>query len=155
MTRRIAPGFELRLLDGRTVTHRRYRYRSNLVLIFADGGEGALDRTALRDLQSLASAADLFGAENGKMLAVIGRPSDAVPNIGGTPDLDVATDPGSKLRQAYASRLRVADRGQASLYILDRYGAPFAVLTEAELAAESTRAEVLSWLKFVELQCPE
>jgi hypothetical protein len=41
------------------------------------------------------------------------------------------------------------------LFVLDRYGAPYAALTGPELDDPGLQQEVLEWLAFIEVQCPE
>jgi hypothetical protein len=41
------------------------------------------------------------------------------------------------------------------LFVLDEFGAPYAALMGAEQAGERLNDEVLSWLQFISVQCPE
>jgi hypothetical protein len=41
------------------------------------------------------------------------------------------------------------------VFVIDRYGAPYAAVVGADPADPGLHAELLEWLSFIELQCPE
>jgi len=64
-------------------------------------------------------------------------------------------DPEGTTRRAYAALLPGEPDEGAMVFVLDRYGAPYAALICPEPDDPALPREVLEWLGFIELQCPE
>jgi peroxiredoxin len=149
--RRIAPAFRLTASSGKRITLANYRGRSNLVLLFVHGADCAACQAALKTFAD--HRAD-YQAQTAEVLIVWPAAPDRtpVPPGFGLPGL---ADPGGETRRAYAARLPTGLAGDAMLFVLDRYGAPYAALTGPELDDPGLQQEVLEWLAFIEVQCPE
>lgn len=72
-----------------------------------------------------------------------------------TPGLLLLADPEGETRGAYTALLPDGTAGDALLFVLDRYGAPYAALSCPEAGELAIQQEVLEWLAFIEVQCPE
>jgi hypothetical protein len=66
------------------------------------------------------------------------------------------SDPGNAVRQDYLGLLAdgLVKPGEVAIFILDAYGAPYACLKGDE-PEPSAQEDLLSWLRFIGIQCPE
>ena len=149
---RIAPPFRLLSSEGRPIALADYRGRSNLVLFFAHGLDCAPCRAAL--VAFAAHSAD-YRARAAEVLVVSPTMMDeTLPATHVGPP--VLSDPAGEVRRAYAALLpNGTGDDQVLLFVLDRYGAPYAALACPEADAPTLQQEVLEWLAFIEVQCPE
>ena len=149
--RHIAPGFSLPSSRGHPVSLTDYRGRSNLVLLFAHGADCP---ACWQAVESFATHRDAYRAQGTEVLVVC--PASAEEASLPSPDgLQVLRDPEGTVRRAYAALLPGASPEDALLFVLDRYGAPYAAVACPEPDEASLRPEVLEWLAFIEVQCPE
>lgn len=149
--RRTAPGFCLPSNRGRPISLVDYRGRSNLVLFFAHGMDCAACRRALAEFAG--TRAD-YRAQAAEVLVVSPDATERMPAPFDV-ELLVLCDPEGGTRRAYAALLPDGPGDDALLFVLDRYGAPYAALVCPEADAPALHREVLEWLAFIELQCPE
>ncbi len=149
--RRPAPPFRLPSSQGRLISLADYRGRSNLVLFFAHGMDCAACRRAL---ERFAGHGADYRAQAAEVLAVLPRAIDEglTPPI---PGLLSLADPEGETHRAYAALLPDGGAGDVWLFVLDRYGAPYAALAGPEADDPELQQEVLEWLAFIEVQCPE
>jgi hypothetical protein len=94
-------------------------------------------------------------------------PNDAPVEITSGPDAEsvlegagdipfpVLADPEGTVLQAYAALLPVPPEEKPVVFVIDRYGGPYAALGPSELDDPALRREIRRWLTFVEIQCPE
>ncbi len=149
---RRAPAFRLPSSLGRPVALSDYHERGNLVLIFLPGMDAGY-RSALWNL-----AADLGEYEHwaARVLVILSGPdaTSALKDAGSYP-FPVLADREGTVRQAYAALLPVPPGEKPIVFVLDRYGGPYAALAPADLDDPDLRKEILRWLTFIEIQCPE
>lgn len=150
--RRVAPRFRLSSSQGRPVSLTDYRGRCNLVLLFAHGTDCRACRHAV---EVFAVHRDVYRVHAAEVLIVFPTAAEtaSIPSFDGYPQ--VLLDPQGAVRQAYAALLPDASPVDVLLFVLDRYGAPYAALACPEPDEAALRPEVLEWLAFIEVQCPE
>lgn len=155
--RRPVPYFRLASALGRPVALDDYRGRDNLVLFFAHS-VGCLDCAAA--LRSFASHMPAYNKQESVILAIFPDPVEEIQDSG-LLDLPfpLLEDSGSAVRRKFAGLMAesLVDNGDVLLFVLDRYGAPYAalVLDELGIGMEGFHRETLKWLEYIELQCPE
>jgi peroxiredoxin Q/BCP len=149
---RTAPAFRLMSGTGRPISLADYRGRSNLVLFFAHGTDCTACCTALA---AFAAHRAEYRAQATEVLVVAPVPTDATPKPSYLEFL-VLSDATGEVRRAYAALLPngIGD-DEVLLFVLDRYGAPYAALACPEADDPALQREVLEWLAFIEMQCPE
>lgn len=74
-------------------------------------------------------------------------PDDSLPVL--------LADPSGSTRRAYEAVLPVVPQGQALVFVLDRFGAPYAAFASNEPDAPELQKEVQGWLAYIGIQCPE
>ncbi len=99
-----------------------------------------------------------FQACEARVLFVLPAPAEAVAVLQRAvpqPVLLLADESGA-VRQRYAALLATPPPTEASLFfVLDRFQAPFAALATDDPTVPALADEVLEWLEFIEVQCPE
>jgi peroxiredoxin len=73
------------------------------------------------------------------------------------PMVTVLFDTHQTVRKQYTALIDASlyEDGDALLYILDKYGAPYYALAEKVFEAESVHTSALKWLNYIGMQCPE
>jgi peroxiredoxin len=66
-------------------------------------------------------------------------------------------DPGGVTRRAYAELMsaELVDEDDNILFVLDAYGAPYTAVIAKHFDDGEIHNEVLSWLQYINIQCPE
>lgn len=66
-------------------------------------------------------------------------------------------DPGGDVRRAYLELISNDLLGEADniLFVLDAYGAPYTALIDKDFSDVEVHDEVLKWLQYINIQCPE
>jgi peroxiredoxin len=66
-------------------------------------------------------------------------------------------DPDGVTRRAYAELMssELVDEDDNLLFVLDAYGAPYTAVIAKHFDSEEIHHEVLSWLQYINIQCPE
>lgn len=143
--------FQLTSTDGRKVSLSDYRGRLSLLLVFADGRPRSLEF-----LTGVTKAYSEIRDEQAEVLAVL---QGTVGKAARVKDKAKATFPVLIDKDGRIHRLMGAQdrRGQPAMavYITDRFGEVFATFHEAKKQAMPTVPEILGWLDFVNIQCPE
>ncbi len=152
-----APDFRLESSRGGWVSLDDYRQTTNLVLFFprdVECGEGSACQEAL---QGFIAHEVEYSAESTVVLAIFPSPVAALAGvsaeIGG--QIPLLADPAGKTRRAYADLLNPEQEGRDLLFVLDRFGAPIVALAEGEAADPAIHTEVVDWLTYAEIKCPE
>lgn len=150
--RRVAPGLRLPSSQGRPIALADYRGRANLVLLFAHGADCSACQQAV---EGFATHREAYRAQGAEVLVVFPATTaePSIPSLDG--GLQALLDPKGEARQAYAALLPEASPEDVLLFVLDRYGAPYAAVACPEPDEAALRPEVLEWLAFIEVQCPE
>lgn len=155
-----APAFSLERIGGGRVSLHDYYERSSLVVLFPSAGEDkAADRGSPAVLDRFASRLDEIERAGAEVVALIpeARATPGSLYLDHALPFPVLTDPGGKVRENYASLMvpELVPPGSALVYILDIYGAPWAAYVGASLDEDGLVDEVLSWVVFIGIQCPE
>jgi peroxiredoxin len=142
--------FCLETTSGTKICLSDYRGRSNLVLIFLDN-----QRETLRLASDLAKRYPEIREQEAEVLAV--KPGDQFEQAGGQWDLltyPVLVDHGRRAH-AEVGAVDTHGRGCSAVYIMDRFAEVFGAYRSRDGQSLPTTAEVLSWLEFINSQCPE
>jgi hypothetical protein len=67
----------------------------------------------------------------------------------------VLADPENKVRRSYLELMPDGSQEGNVVFVIDRYGAPYAALAGAEAGDPAVHEEILEWLAFIGIQCPE
>jgi hypothetical protein len=134
-----------------------FRGRCSLALFFSPVNQSASFIDALERIGSQVEAYQSGGAQ---VLVVFSSEEEARNGAAwmeSTSGASALIDRDGSARTAYAGLMvdELTTESDALLFVLDEFGAPYAVLVGAEKAGESLNDEVLSWLQFIDLQCPE
>ena len=137
--------------EGTSVSFDSYRPRWDLVVLML--GAGAIDETVTKLLTMLAGARAEIEAEGGKVLVVATNDPEREPGEWEWP-FPLLIDSDAVLHR----RIGAVDRsGQptVALYITDRYREIFTALRPDGAEWPVSSRDVLRWLDFVNIQCPE
>jgi hypothetical protein len=150
-----APDFCLPQPGGQAqVCRSDFRGRCSLAVFFSPINESA---SFMEALERVGSQAEAYQDQGARVLAVFPSEEGARFNADWMENMAVLIDREGTARAAYAGLMvdELTTESDALLFVLDEFGAPYAVLVGAEKAGERLNAEVLSWLQFIDLQCPE
>ncbi len=143
--------FELRSAAARVIHLSDYRHRANLVLIASDHRS-----ETLKLLSDIAARYSEIKNEEAEVLVIIrmSRPEAAeVKNRLRLPCPVLADDDGAVHRQLGALDSQGGDF--AAVYVTDRFGEVFGAYRTSAGQPLPSIAEILSWLEFINAQCPE
>jgi thioredoxin-dependent peroxiredoxin len=155
-----APAFTLERTGGGRISLYDYYERSSLVVLFPSGrADDAVKPDSQEALQRFAARLEEIEREGAEVVAVLPDMALALdsPGCENALPFPLLADPGGRVREKYAG-LMVAELvppGSALLYVLDVYGVPWAAYVGERLDEDSLVDEVLSWLVFIGVQCPE
>jgi peroxiredoxin len=154
--RQPVPSFRLADLRGGTIGLENFSEKYNLALLFLHGLDCAACQKALA-----VSAANYreFRQQDAKILAIISRPprNEKEDSIVENLPFPVLLDDQGHVRRSFAQLLdeRLVSGDDVLLYVLDHYGAPYAVLVDKEFKSGALENDVIKWLEYIEIQCPE
>ncbi len=123
-----------------------YRQRRNLVLVFL--GEPA-DRSSLPVLRDLAGHYAAFQSATAEVLVVVRGPAgdaDALRRRLRLP-FPVLADPAGAAHQVFGAR--------PAVFVADRFGEIYHAERLTGRADHPAARELLEWLDYIEMQCPE
>jgi peroxiredoxin len=152
-SRHLLCDFTLSSMGGGPVSPYDYRGHSNLVLIFAGDVGQTGEQACLSDLaQHSAEIRD----QNAELLLVLACSREQAERIQGQekrPFL-VLTDENMQIHRVVGA---IGDQGTArtAIYVTDRFLEVFAAWRTAEGNTLPDASEVLSWLEYINSQCPE
>ena len=141
---RPAPFFVLESADGRCVRLWDYKQRRNLLLLFVPEDEpGLLRETAARYRE--------YRELETEVLAVLSLDAEAARALATDlkPPFPLLLDPDGAARRRYLGNERTG------LAVIDRFGTLYAAYAAATAGELPGHDELLSWLQYIELQCPE
>lgn len=145
------PDATLPLASGGSLSIDSLRVRYDLVILML--GVGAIDPAAARLLDALAHGRAAIEEEEGRVLAVHASDQGRVSSDWRWP-FPLLLDAGSGLH----TRVGAVDAQQqptTSLYVTDRYREIYAATRPSHADWPATVDDVLQWLTFVNIQCPE
>ena len=150
-TGRLFPAAPLTSLDGGSLALDGYRPRWDLVVLML--GADPIPSPVARLLGQLAGARAELEAEDGQVLAVVADSPSRWRGAWPYP-FPLAFDADASLHRRVAA---VDDGGRpdAALFVTDRYREVFVVLRPRDARWPTGAQDVLAWLTFVNIQCPE
>ncbi len=120
------------------------------MLVFTHGVDCPACRAALGDFAAHRAE---YGAQEAKIVPIMPNSLSDLEEM--IYPFAVLADPRGIVRQKYADLLGVDPEKHVTVFVLDRYGAPYAGSALPEADDPALHAEILKWLDFIELQCPE
>jgi peroxiredoxin len=144
------PEFVLPTIDGAPVDLERYRARSNLVIMLAGDERGPATTSLLIDLVALKAE---LAAEVAQVVLVLATRADATRRSEPWP-FPVLVDAGALIHHRIGATDALG-RPVPALFITDRFREIYAAWMPAEHAVMPSATEVMEWLEFINIQCPE
>jgi peroxiredoxin len=147
------PDFRLISDAGRSVRLSDFRGCRNLVVAFCNSANGAASHGLLT---GLAESYAEFVREGAEILAVIHGSVESAERIRRSANLPfpvLADEDGSAHRVVGATMATRTE--EPAVYVADRYGEIFYAHRIAVGQTPPATAELLGWVRFIELQCPE
>jgi peroxiredoxin len=138
---------------GPPVSLSDYRGRSNLVLVLAGGGGGNVD---LRILTEIAANYAQFREEQAEVLAVLQCDRERAARIAHQTGLPfpLLVDEDGRIHHSAGAEDGYSHPA-AAIYVIDLFGEVFAVYRTAEGQTMPSVREIVKWLSFINMQCPE
>jgi hypothetical protein len=127
--------------NGETLRISDYRQKQNLIILLTGETSFGLLSRLVNDLSERYAE---FQAEETEILVIVGGFGHAPEKLGAGLPFPVATYPDRGL-----------DGKTPAINVLDRYGEVYAAYQPDDLAGVPTADDLLEWLRFIELQCPE
>jgi peroxiredoxin len=151
-----APHFCLPDAGGDSVCLRDFHEVCSLVLIFLHSTYPEHDPAELR---AFARRLPEYQAENARILVVLPKTVDEIesdPQLAALP-FALLSDPEGTTRRSYAGLMAagLVGAGDSMIFVLDQYSAPYAAWIEKEFSSPSIHQDILGWLAFIGIQCPE
>lgn len=145
------PNFELIAATGRSFRLSNYRGRFNLVLVFAGDG-----RETAGLFSEMAGLHDKFKDQEAQIVTISQCSRQECAQIAKHLKLPftVLADPGGRIHRVVGASDQHGN-AVAALYVTDRYGEVFGVYRTRDGQMLPGAAEILSWLEFINIQCPE
>ena len=147
----IFPGITLPDVDGSSVSLESYRGRKNLVVVFAgyEGGEGPIAGL----LEELDARAEEFAAEVAQVLVVVpSRPSALGQRTRWA--FPVLVDDDARIHRKVGAT-DAAGKAAPAVFVTDRFREIYAAYLAGPGSAPLGATEILDWLMFINIQCPE
>jgi peroxiredoxin len=143
--------FSLETTSGNRINLSDYRGRASLVLVFPgdeDGSSKLLSDLAMRSAE--------IKQEEAEVLAITGPGHDRVQESQDEANVPYAglIDRDGRLHEQFGA-VDAQGRACAAVYITDHFAEVFAVYRSRDGQKLPTFTEILSWLEFVNSQCPE
>jgi peroxiredoxin len=138
---------------GQPISLSDYRGRSNLVLVFGGGGDGSPD---LKILAEIAADYAWFLDEQTQALAIMQCSQAKAARIKEEMNLPfpLLVDEDGRIHRPAGAADNYGHPASA-IYITDRFGEVFAVYRAAEGQTMPALQEIVTWLAFINSQCPE
>src|SRR5438309_8326813 len=147
----VFPAFTLRDTDGSSIFLESYRGRTNLVVAFA--GDIIDESPVTVMLQQVGAQTEALTLEAAQVLvAVTSRPGAVRQRARwGFP---VLVDDGAHIHRSVGA-IDAAGRPAPAVFVTDRFREIFAAYLPGHGAALPGAKEILDWLVFINIQCPE
>jgi peroxiredoxin len=138
---------------GQEISLSDYRGHSNLVLVFAGESGGNPD---LKVLAEVAADYNRFQDEETQVLGIMQCTQERAARIGQEANLPfpLLVDEDGRIHRSASAADKSGHRAMA-IYITDRFGEVFAVYREAAGQTMPSVQEIVKWLTFINIQCPE
>ena len=159
-----APQFCLYSIQGERVCLQDLYEENNLVLVFIHGLNCPDCRSTV---QAFVERETEYRGQAGKVLFIL--PDDnhnlheqvgkdhLLSSLTGEVLHSILVDPEGTTRRRYADLMSASLVGDEDtvIFVLDTYGAPYTAVIAQELNSEEVHKEILSWLQYINIQCPE
>ncbi len=152
-TGQMVPDFSLSSTSGRSIRISDYRNRSNLVLVFPLFARLPELQGLLHTLTELKAE---FSEQEAQLLLVLPGSLEAAEGVKDAADFPfpILAD-----EQSVSARFALSQDAEGQMtgvaYVVDRFGEIFNVSRTGEGDTVPAPEEVLDWLQFIEIQCPE
>jgi peroxiredoxin len=145
--------FTLTSTLGQEISLSDYRGRSNLVLVFVGGGVGSPD---LKILAEIGADHARLQDEQTQVLAIMQCTQETAARIKQRANLPfpVLVDEDGRIHRSAGAADKFGHPATA-IYITDRFGEVFAVYRAAGGQTMPSAQEIMEWLTFINIQCPE
>ncbi|MCX8068215.1 MAG: redoxin domain-containing protein [Anaerolineae bacterium] len=148
-----APAFRLLSAQGMLVAPSDFHGRRNLVLLFLPDLNDPGCRAAL---ENFAAHRREYEEQAAQVLVILTNPNvEAALERAQAFSFPILADPDGAVRQAYAALLPAPVEDEPLVFVLDRYRGPQVALAGHDLDDPDLHREILKWLTFFEIQCPE
>lgn len=149
----LIPNWQFTSTDGAPVSMVEYRQKKNVVLAFAGDKDCDHCRVLLR---SLAAGHREIRAQDAEVLAVIAGSLDDARQVKARDRLPytVVADEGGRVHREVGA-LGEGETPVVTVLVADRFGEVYSTYRESKHQALPTVGEIVDWLQFIELQCPE
>jgi peroxiredoxin len=147
----VFPGFTLPAIDGSSVSLERYRGRANLVVVFA--GDKMDESPVTVMLEQLVARTEELTVEATQMLVAVTSQPAAVRQCGRW-TFPVLVDEGAHIHRSVGAT-DVAGRPAPAVFVTDRFREIFAAYLPGPGSTLPGAKEILEWLVFTNIQCPE
>jgi peroxiredoxin len=148
-SRGILPGFELPSSRGYNIALSDYRQRQHLIIVFVRDARCVACQSFLREFK------ERYGEvrESSEALAIIGGERGIAEDLHRQMDLPYPFlfDPENK----FVGKVLEDERVMSVVVLVDRYGAVWKRFVPEREDGSLDVDEVIKWLGFMELQCPE
>lgn len=146
-------GFTLISTLGQPISLSDYRGRSNLVLVLAGGDSGNPD---LEILTEIATNYAQFREEQAEVLAILQCDRERAVRIAHQTSLPfpLLVDEDGRIHRATGAVDR-SNHPAIATYVTDAFGEVFAVYRMADGQTMPSVQEIVKWLSFINMQCPE
>jgi hypothetical protein len=148
---RLFPDATLPTVDGKSLSLDRFRPRWDLVVLML--GPGPLSGPAARLLGQLAEASAALASEDGRVVVIAADTPERWSGAWSYP-FPLAFDASAGLHRRLGA-VDAAGRPDAALYITDRFREIFIVLRPGSASWPTSARDVIEWLTFINIQCPE
>lgn len=138
---------------GQPISLSDYRGRSNLVLVLAGGDS---DNPDLEMLTEIAANYAQFREQQAEVLAVLQCDRERAVRIAHETGLPfpLLVDEDGRIHRS-AGAVDRSSHPAAAIYVTDAFGEVFAVYRTADGQTMPSTQEIVRWLSFVNMQCPE
>lgn len=137
--------------SGEAVRVGDYRHKQHLVLLVTSAAgfgrlSGLVDELAQRYAE--------FEQEKSEVLVVVQQPGQSPATLQASLPFPVVADQpnGASGKLAAAAN---GDPTKPAIYVIDRYGEPYTSYQPPNAASVPSADDLLEWLQFIGLQCPE
>lgn len=149
----IVPEFTVLSAAGEYVRASDYRGRRNLILIFCGTGRSAVVRALVRQVSELYAE---FAAEEAQALAVVQGAGDEAEDLDRScnPPFPILLDKDGHAHELFGCRSSEQHSFPVAC-VVDRFGELRHIFGAAESQRSGFARDILEWVRYVNLECPE